>query len=43
MTYFAHQLRDDVDRYGEDDGAVVLGRDAIEGLEVAELDIEKSS
>jgi hypothetical protein len=32
-----NQVGDDVDGNGEDDGAVVLGRDAVECLEVAEL------
>ena len=30
-----HQTREDVDRYREDDGAVLLGRDVVEGLKVS--------
>ena len=33
------QMRHDVNGDGEDDGAVVLGRDAVQGLKVAELRI----
>ena len=33
----AHQLGDDVDGHGEDDGAVVLRRDAVQGLQVSQL------
>ena len=32
-----HQVGDDVHGHGEDDGAVVLCRDAAQGLQVAEL------
>ena len=32
-----HEVGDDVDGHREDDGAVVLGWDAVEGLEVAQL------
>ena len=31
----AHQMREDVDGNGEDDGAVLLGRDVVEGLKVS--------
>ena len=34
---FAHHLRYDIHRHGEDDGAVVLGRDTGQGLKVAQL------
>ena len=37
------QMRHDVDGDGEDDGAVVLGRDAVQGLKVAQLRIIMSS
>ena len=33
------ELRDDVDGNWEDDRAVVLGRDAVQRLQVAELEI----
>ena len=33
----AHEGVENIHRNGEDDGAVVLGRDAVQGLEVAEL------
>ena len=41
ITYggWSHQLGDDVDWHGEDDCAVVLGRDAVQRLQVAELEI----
>ena len=32
----------DVHGHGEDDGGVVLGRDAVQGLEIAELETEGS-
>ena len=32
-----HEVRHDVDRDGEDDGAVVLRRDAVQGLQVTKL------
>ena len=32
-----HQLRKDVDRHREDDGAVVLRRDVVQRLQVAQL------
>ena len=32
-----HEGGHDIDWHGEDDGAVVLCRDAVQGLEVAEL------
>ena len=35
----AHQLGDDVDGHREDDGAVVLRRDAVQRLEVPQLKI----
>ena len=34
----SHHCGDHVDRYGEDDGAVVLGGDAVEGLQVSQLE-----
>ena len=34
------QMRHDVDGDGEDDGAVVLGRDAVQGLQVPQLEGE---
>ena len=36
-SLLAHEVRDDVDGDGEDDGAVVLGGDTVEGLEVSQL------
>ena len=35
-----HEVGDDVDRDREDDGGVVLGRDAIQGLQIPELEKE---
>ena len=35
-----NEVGHDVDGDGEDDGAVVLGRDAVEGLQVAQLPTE---
>ena len=35
MAAAAHQMREDVDGNGEDDGAVLLGRDVVEGLKVS--------
>ena len=32
-----HDIGDDVNRDGEDDGAVVLRRDAVQGLQVTKL------
>ena len=37
LIIFPQQFGDDIHGHGEDDGAVVLCRDAVEGLEVAEL------
>ena len=37
----ADEVVHDVHGHREDDGGVVLGRDAVEGLEVAELEREK--
>ena len=33
-----HEVGDDVDGYREDDGAVVLCRDAVESLQVSQLE-----
>ena len=33
----AHEVRHDVNGQGEDDGGVPLGRDAVQGLQVAQL------
>ena len=33
----AHEMSHNVDRDWEDDGAVVLGRNAVQGLQIAEL------
>ncbi len=33
-------MRREVDGHGEDDGGVVLSRDAVQRLEIAELEIE---
>ena len=35
-----HEVGDNVDRDREDDGGVVLGRDAIQGLQIPELEQE---
>ena len=37
IPLFLAEVSDEVHGHGEDDGAVLLGRDAVEGLEVAEL------
>ena len=37
MSIVLHEVGHDVDGDGEDDGAVVLGRDAVQGLEVPQL------
>ena len=39
LWWVAHQLGDDVDGDGEDDGAVVLGGDAVQGLQVPQLGV----
>ena len=40
ITYggWSHQLGDDVDWHGEDDCAVVLGRDAVQRLQIPQLE-----
>ena len=40
ITYggWSHQLGDDVDGHGEDDCAVVLGRDAVQRLQIPQLE-----
>ena len=38
MLLMQNELGEDVNRDGEDDGAVVLGRDVVQGLEVAQLE-----
>ena len=39
LASWTHEVRHDVDGDGEDDRAVVLGRDAVQRLQVAELEI----
>ena len=38
-SLLTHEVGDDVDGYREDDGAVVLCRDAVESLEVSQLEV----
>ena len=40
LLMHGHECGHDVDGDGEDDGAVVLGGDAVQGLEVPQLGIE---
>ena len=40
LVVHVHEVGDDVDRDGEDDGGVVLGRDADKGLQIPELEQE---
>ena len=37
LTSTVHQLRYDIDRDGEDDGAILLRRNIVESLQVAQL------
>ena len=37
MLLMQNELGEDVNRDGEDDGAVVLGRDVVQGLQVPQL------
>ena len=39
LRALTHEVGDDVDGYREDDGAVVLCRDAVESLEVSQLEV----
>ncbi len=36
-------MRREVDGHGEDDGGVVLSRDAVQRLEIAELEMEEKN
>ena len=38
----SHDTTENVHRYGEDDGAVVLCRDAVQGLEITKLKLKIS-
>ena len=37
LSIYLHEIGQDVDGHGEDDSAVVLSRNAVQGLEISQL------